>query len=103
MHCSSQDFEGESGDARAGREYFKKRFARLAQKANQKEREIYIQCVPFIMSSPCTFRLPLLFESTRAGVLKRFVHHKYHNRNRHRHVASGHGCSRRFVYEFCPH
>ncbi|KAI0078538.1 heterotrimeric G protein alpha subunit 4 [Panus rudis PR-1116 ss-1] len=36
------DYDGEPGDARAGREYFKKRFARLAQKANQKEREIYI-------------------------------------------------------------
>ncbi|CAL1696834.1 unnamed protein product [Somion occarium] len=36
------DYDGEAGDARAGREYFKKRFARLAQKANQKEREIYI-------------------------------------------------------------
>ncbi|OCH94181.1 heterotrimeric G protein alpha subunit 4 [Obba rivulosa] len=36
------DYDGESGDARAGRDYFKKRFARLAQKANAKEREIYI-------------------------------------------------------------
>jgi len=37
------DYDGESGDARAGREYFKKRFARLAQKAGRsKEREIYI-------------------------------------------------------------
>ncbi|KAH8101422.1 heterotrimeric G protein alpha subunit 4 [Cristinia sonorae] len=36
------DYDGEVGDAKAGREYFKKRFARLAQKANQKEREIYI-------------------------------------------------------------
>ncbi|KDQ49583.1 hypothetical protein JAAARDRAFT_42754 [Jaapia argillacea MUCL 33604] len=36
------DYDGESGDARAGREYFKKRFARLAQKAGSKEREIYI-------------------------------------------------------------
>ncbi|PCH33175.1 heterotrimeric G-protein alpha subunit GPA2-like protein [Wolfiporia cocos MD-104 SS10] len=36
------DYDGESGDARAGRDYFKKRFARLAQKANQKEREVYI-------------------------------------------------------------
>ncbi|KAK7688009.1 hypothetical protein QCA50_008379 [Cerrena zonata] len=36
------DYDGEAGDARSGREYFKKRFARLAQKANQKEREIYI-------------------------------------------------------------
>ncbi|THH12970.1 hypothetical protein EW146_g7198 [Bondarzewia mesenterica] len=37
------DFDGEPGDARAGREYFKKRFGRLAQKAGRsKEREIYI-------------------------------------------------------------
>ncbi|KAH9487347.1 Guanine nucleotide-binding protein alpha-2 subunit [Psilocybe cubensis] len=37
------DFEGEPGDVRAGREYFKRRFARLAQKAGRsKEREIYI-------------------------------------------------------------
>ncbi|RDB27427.1 Guanine nucleotide-binding protein alpha-2 subunit [Hypsizygus marmoreus] len=37
------DFDGESGDIRAGREYFKRRFAKLAQKAGRsKEREIYI-------------------------------------------------------------
>jgi len=37
------DFDGESGDPKAGREYFKKRFGRLAQKAGRsKEREIYI-------------------------------------------------------------
>ncbi|KAF5339343.1 hypothetical protein D9611_009809 [Ephemerocybe angulata] len=37
------DFDGESGDVRAGREYFKKRFAKLAQKAGRsKDREIYI-------------------------------------------------------------
>jgi len=37
------DFEGESGDVRAGRDYFKRRFAKLAQKAGRsKEREIYI-------------------------------------------------------------
>jgi len=36
------DFDGEPNDPRSGRDYFKKRFARLAQKANQKEREIYI-------------------------------------------------------------
>ncbi|OJT08510.1 Guanine nucleotide-binding protein alpha-2 subunit [Trametes pubescens] len=39
------DYDGEAGDAKAGREYFRKRFARLAQKANAKEREIYIQYV----------------------------------------------------------
>jgi guanine nucleotide-binding protein subunit alpha len=37
------DYEGEPRDVRAGREYFKRRFARLAQKAGRsKEREIYI-------------------------------------------------------------
>ncbi|KAN0121442.1 Guanine nucleotide binding protein (G-protein), alpha subunit [Russula decolorans] len=37
------DFDGEPRDATSGREYFKKRFARLAQKAGRsKEREIYI-------------------------------------------------------------
>lgn len=37
------DFDGESGDVKGGREYFKKRFGRLAQKAGRaKEREIYI-------------------------------------------------------------
>jgi len=37
------DFEGEAGDAKAGRDYFRKRFSRLAQKAGRsKEREIYI-------------------------------------------------------------
>ncbi|GBE78577.1 Guanine nucleotide-binding protein alpha-2 subunit [Sparassis crispa] len=36
------DFDGEPGDAHAGRDYFKKRFAKLAQKANAREREIYI-------------------------------------------------------------
>ena len=40
-----QDYDGEPADAKAGREYFRKRFARLAQKANAKEREIYIQYV----------------------------------------------------------
>jgi len=37
------DFDGEAGNAIAGRDYFKKRFGRLAQKAGRaKEREIYI-------------------------------------------------------------
>ncbi|KAH9966681.1 heterotrimeric G-protein alpha subunit, GPA2-like protein [Russula dissimulans] len=37
------DFDGGPGDASSGREYFKKCFARLAQKAgHSKEREIYI-------------------------------------------------------------
>jgi guanine nucleotide-binding protein subunit alpha, other len=38
------DFDGEPGDARAGRSYFKKRFTRLAQKAGRsQEREVYVQ------------------------------------------------------------
>ncbi|KAI0798561.1 heterotrimeric G protein alpha subunit 4 [Irpex lacteus] len=36
------DFDGEPRDAPAGRDYFRKRFARLAQNSNQKGREIYI-------------------------------------------------------------
>jgi hypothetical protein len=44
-----QDFDGEPRDINAGRDYFKKRFARLAQKAGRsKEREIYIQSVAFL-------------------------------------------------------
>lgn len=44
--CRFQDYEGEPGDAKAGRDYFRKRFARLAQKAGRsKEREIYVQYV----------------------------------------------------------
>ncbi|KAF8868088.1 heterotrimeric G-protein alpha subunit, GPA2-like protein [Mucidula mucida] len=37
------DFDGEAGDVRAGRDYFKRRFAKLATRAGRlKEREIYI-------------------------------------------------------------
>jgi guanine nucleotide-binding protein subunit alpha len=37
------DYDGEVGDVKAGREYFKRRFARLSLKAGRaKEREIYI-------------------------------------------------------------
>ncbi|KAK0482796.1 guanine nucleotide binding protein, alpha subunit, partial [Armillaria novae-zelandiae] len=37
------DFDGEPGDVRAGRDYFKRRFSKLATKAGRlKEREIYI-------------------------------------------------------------
>ena len=43
--ANTQDFDGEERDVRAGREYFRRRFVRLAQKANAKEREIYIQYV----------------------------------------------------------
>lgn len=44
--CHFQDYEGEPGEAKAGRDYFRKRFSRLAQKAGRsKEREIYVQCV----------------------------------------------------------
>ena len=45
-----KDYDGEPGDIRAGRDYFKRRFAKLAQKAGRsKEREIYIQCVPRLL------------------------------------------------------
>ncbi|KAI0699978.1 G-protein alpha subunit-domain-containing protein [Cytidiella melzeri] len=36
------DFDGEANDVCASCDYFRKHFARLAQKVNQKEREIYI-------------------------------------------------------------
>ena len=43
-----KDFDGKPRDPYSGRDYFKKRFARLAQKADRsKEREIYIQSVVF--------------------------------------------------------
>ena len=39
-----QDFEGAAGDYEQGRDYFKKRFVRLSQKAGRpKEREVYVQ------------------------------------------------------------
>lgn len=52
---SIQDFDGEARDANSGREYFKKRFARLSQKAGRsKDREIYIQSVPsFVTEHYC--------------------------------------------------
>ena len=40
------DFDGAPKDLEAGKEYFKRRFMRLAQKSSRtKEREIYVQCV----------------------------------------------------------
>lgn len=40
------DFDGAPKDVEAGKEYFKRRFMRLAQKSSRtKEREIYVQCV----------------------------------------------------------
>ncbi|KAG8857418.1 hypothetical protein FRB96_005717 [Tulasnella sp. 330] len=40
------DYEGDQGDAKAGKDYFKRRFLKLSAKSNrQKEREIYTQCV----------------------------------------------------------
>ena len=46
---SRKDYDGEPGDIRAGKDYFRRRFTKLAQKAGRaKEREIYIQCVPHI-------------------------------------------------------
>ncbi|KAG6826267.1 hypothetical protein H0H92_000505 [Tricholoma furcatifolium] len=42
------DFDGPPRDARAGEDYFKRKFAKIAQTENQlKTREIYIQCVLF--------------------------------------------------------
>jgi len=72
-----QDYEGEPGDPRAGRDYFKRRFARLAQKANAKEREIYIQFVAF----PLSRFNPNMFQ--------------HHHRYRHCNAESCHGCRRR--------
>lgn len=44
-----KDYDGQPGDALAGRDYFKKRFIRLSAKANRiNEREIYTQFVPDI-------------------------------------------------------
>ena len=38
------DYEGESGDVQAGREYFRTRFTKLSRKSGQaREREIYVQ------------------------------------------------------------
>jgi hypothetical protein len=45
-----KDFEGEPRDPYFGRDYFKKRFIRLANKAGRsKEREIYTQSVAFFV------------------------------------------------------
>lgn len=54
-----QDYDGPTADPTAGRDYFKKRFARLAQKANQKEREVYIQCV-VCSCMHTSFRIPFV-------------------------------------------
>ena len=45
----AQDFDGEDGDTKAGREYFKKAFASLSRRTDLKvrERDIYIQYVIF--------------------------------------------------------
>ena len=53
-----KDYEGESGDVRAGRDYFKRRFAKLAQKAGRsKEREIYIQYESFFFHVSCYLQI----------------------------------------------
>ncbi|KAF5323152.1 hypothetical protein D9758_017809 [Tetrapyrgos nigripes] len=54
------DYDGPPNDAKAGKDYFKRRFGKLAQKANNgpvKEREIYIQLAPrSAQASSATFR-----------------------------------------------
>ena len=88
-----QDYEGESGDAQAGCEYFKKRFARLAQKANAKEREIYIQCViPHRSHVPPPLRTLLLTCAPKRD-----------NGNGYCHAAGSHGCCRRCVSVMFSH
>ena len=80
----SQDFDGEAGDVRAGRDYFKRRFAKLAQKAGRsKEREIYIQ---YDASFAC--RLHMLLTSWMI---------KHHNSHRYSYATSRYGRSRRCV------
>lgn len=72
-----QDYEGPPANAREGREYFKRRFARLAQKAGRsKEREIYIQYVPLV---------------SRFGSLSITIVFKYYYGDGHGSVESGHG------------
>jgi guanine nucleotide-binding protein subunit alpha len=65
-----QDFDGEPRDANSGRDYFKKRFARLAQKAGRsKEREIYIQSVPRFVTDRFLLRLGQHYHCNRYGVI----------------------------------
>jgi guanine nucleotide-binding protein subunit alpha, other len=65
-----QDYDGEPGDSRAGRDYFKRRFARLAQKANAKEREIYIQLVTLILSLPIALTSSSITTATDTAMLR---------------------------------
>ena len=85
----AQDYDGEPGDAEAGKSYFKKRFARLAQKANQKEREIYIQCVPLRL------RLAPAAAGMEADCLRPF---KHYNSDGYCYATSRNGSCRRLVY-----
>lgn len=70
--CHFQDFEGERGDAKAGRDYFRKRFSRLAQKAGRsKEREIYIQYVRMrVRLLVLSFRFPSVTTATDTAMLR---------------------------------
>ena len=65
-----QDYDGEPGDSRAGRDYFKRRFARLAQKANAKEREIYIQLVSLILNNPAVLISLSITTATDTAMLR---------------------------------
>lgn len=78
-----QDYEGEPGDAKAGRDYFRKRFSRLAQKAGRsKEREIYVQCVKTACSLASS-ELPFC---------------KCNNGNGYGDAEGGNGCCRRYAH-----
>jgi guanine nucleotide-binding protein subunit alpha len=68
----AQDFDGEPQDPNSGREYFKKRFARLAQKAGRsKEREIYIQSVAsFLLVSVSIETLASITTATDTALLR---------------------------------
>ncbi|EIM92063.1 heterotrimeric G protein alpha subunit 4 [Stereum hirsutum FP-91666 SS1] len=64
------DYEGPPANAREGREYFKKRFARLAQKAGRsKEREIYIH----ITTATDTALLRVVMAAVEANRAQSFV------------------------------
>jgi len=64
------DYEGEPGDVRAGRDYFKRRFAKLAQKAGRsKEREIYIH----ITTATDTAMLRVVMAAVEDSVVSRNI------------------------------
>ncbi|KAI9460124.1 heterotrimeric G protein alpha subunit 4 [Lactarius psammicola] len=68
------DFDGEPRDATAGRDYFKKRFARLAQKAGRsKEREIYIH----VTTATDTALLRVVMAAVEGTSVMNFPFHVY--------------------------